>query len=134
MVIDASVAFKLIFDEPGTSAATGWASRVEFVAPVLLHAEVANAIWKRVHRGEIGSGASVPQQLQKLGRVVRTIEEVPYMPRAVELAIELDHPVYDCVYLALAEAEGDRLLTADRRFVKAVAGTPYAERVEELGV
>lgn len=132
MVIDASVAFKLIFDEPGTSAAIAWASRVEFVAPVLLHAEIANAIWKRVHRGEIRLGASASQQLQKLGRVVRTIDEIPYTPRAVEIALELGHPVYDCIYLALAEAQGDRLLTADRRFLKAVAGTPYAEQVEEL--
>jgi predicted nucleic acid-binding protein len=36
--------------------------------------------------------------------------------RAAELADRLDHSVYDCLYLALAQAEGDVLLTADTAF------------------
>jgi predicted nucleic acid-binding protein len=35
-------------------------------------------------------------------------------PRALELALNLDHPVYDCFYLALAEAETAQMVTADR--------------------
>jgi len=39
--------------------------------------------------------------------------------RALELAIELDHPIYDCFYLALAERERCPLVTADKRLVAA---------------
>lgn len=35
---------------------------------------------------------------------------------ALALAQELDHPVYDCLYLALVEREKRPLVTADRRF------------------
>lgn len=36
---------------------------------------------------------------------------------ALRLGCDLDHPVYDCVYVALAEAEEAELLTADRELV-----------------
>ena len=35
---------------------------------------------------------------------------------AVRLALALDHPVYDCVYLALAHRIGAMVVTADLRF------------------
>ncbi|MCT4364708.1 MAG: type II toxin-antitoxin system VapC family toxin [Synechococcaceae cyanobacterium MAG-AL1] len=34
---------------------------------------------------------------------------------ALALACHLNHPVYDCLYLALARREAATLLTADRR-------------------
>ena len=36
------------------------------------------------------------------------------------LAVELSHPVYDCVYLALALQRGMQVVSADRRFVNVV--------------
>ena len=47
-------------------------------------------------------------------------------PEGVALARELDHPVYDCFYLALAEREGVQLLTADARLIGRLAGTARA--------
>jgi predicted nucleic acid-binding protein len=40
---------------------------------------------------------------------------------ALRIAISLQHPVYDCFYLALAQAEDCPLVTADQRFLRAVA-------------
>jgi predicted nucleic acid-binding protein len=37
---------------------------------------------------------------------------------ALALACHLDHPVYDCLYLALARREAAQLLTADQRLEK----------------
>lgn len=44
---------------------------------------------------------------------------------AVRIAIELGHPTYDCMYLALAIRIGTAVVTADKRFVSAVARTRY---------
>ena len=39
---------------------------------------------------------------------------------ATRLALTLGHPVYDCLYLALAVREKTRLITADRQFARVV--------------
>ncbi len=51
---------------------------------------------------------------------------------AVRPALALDHPVYDCVYLALAHRIGATVVTADRRFMSAVAPTEHGESVVTL--
>jgi predicted nucleic acid-binding protein len=37
---------------------------------------------------------------------------------ATSIAIELDHPAYDCVYIALAAASSWRFVTADDRLLR----------------
>lgn len=133
MIIDASVAFKLVVEEPGSEEAIAWAARSELVAPTLIHSEIGNGLWKRVQRRELADDEQIGERLADMARYIRTIDETPLMPRALQLAIELGHPIYDCVYLALAEAQEDELLTADARFVKAVHGTKHQGRVRELG-
>ena len=44
---------------------------------------------------------------------------------AARLAVDLDHPVYDCFYLALAVQEQYPVVTADARFHEKVRGHPY---------
>jgi predicted nucleic acid-binding protein len=53
-------------------------------------------------------------------------------PRAVAIAGQLDHPVYDCFYLALAEAEQADLVTADMRLVGRVRATSWEQRTVSL--
>ena len=48
---------------------------------------------------------------------------------AVRLALALEHPVYDCLYLALAHRIGATVVTADRRFANAVAPTEPVDSV-----
>jgi predicted nucleic acid-binding protein len=133
MIIDASVAFKLVVEEPGSAEAIAWIGRSELVGPMLVHAEVANALWKRVRKKELADDGEIEARLADLTRYIRTVDETMLIPRALRLAIDVAHPVYDCVYLALAEALDDMLLTADRRFLRAVAGTLHESRIRELG-
>ena len=51
---------------------------------------------------------------------------------AVRIAIELGHPAYDCMYLALALRIGTEVVTADKRFISAVARTRYKPVVVPL--
>lgn len=48
------------------------------------------------------------------------------------MAAALRHPVYDRLYLALAEAEEATVVTLDRRFVGVVAASPLQKRVMHL--
>jgi predicted nucleic acid-binding protein len=54
------------------------------------------------------------------------------MTAACRLAIDLNHPAYDCFYLAMAIAEDIPLVTADRRFLTACMASPHAGRVRAL--
>ena len=52
---------------------------------------------------------------------------------AARLAIELDHPAYDCIYLALALERGVPFVTADQRLLRRAAQSAYASSLLPLG-
>jgi len=47
------------------------------------------------------------------------------MPAAARLAVDLDHPVHDCLYSALAIQVQRPMVTADRRFGGLVHRHPF---------
>lgn len=127
-VIDASVAIKWFVEEDLTEAALRLLEREEpFCAPDLIVAEVTNIAWKKVIRGEIerGQASDIMDSIQESSVMLHS--SVPLNARALEIALDLKHPVYDCLYIACAEAVGDGcMVTADGRLCAAVADTAYA--------
>jgi predicted nucleic acid-binding protein len=119
VVIDASVALKWVLDEPGQEAADALLDE-ELVAPSLMLIEAANALWRRSRRGEI-SGEEARERLAELQGAPVTIVPIEHdLLAAADLANTLGHPVYDCLYLALALRENTHVVTADSRFHAAV--------------
>jgi predicted nucleic acid-binding protein len=132
-VVDASVALKWFVSENGSEPAVRLLnSGRPIVAPDLVLAEVCNAAWKSWRRGEIDPAQLNQVSIDAAGAFQRLVPLDRLIRRAVAIAAELDHPVYDCLYLALAEAEDAPLITADRRLVRIARGTPFADRVEPL--
>ena len=126
-VVDASVAVKWLVEEDHSDEAIGLldgGSRL--VAPALLFAEAANALWAMRRRGEISA--------EDMSDAVDTLRAAPVsLPTpmlelaaaASRLGTDLDHPVYDCFYLALAIQTQYPVVTADQRFHDKVRGHPY---------
>lgn len=56
----------------------------------------------------------------------------PVIARASEFSLDLDHPIYACFYLELAERENLTPVTADARLSEA-AGRLVGVRAEGLG-
>jgi predicted nucleic acid-binding protein len=131
MVIDASIGVKLIVPEEDSAKAIEAVAQGDAIVPTLFHIEVANAVWKKVRKGEIELAPILPY-LTGLQELAQTIAEAELVERATEIAVELGHPIYDCIYLALAETSDKQVLTADQRFLSAVGGTRYSERVVSL--
>jgi predicted nucleic acid-binding protein len=50
----------------------------------------------------------------------------------MDLARCLDHPVYDCVYLALAEREHPALVTADQRRLRRFSARKLGVSIVDL--
>jgi len=134
VVSDASVVVKLLTPEQDSDRADLLIRRHDLVAPELLLAELGNTIWSRVHSGlDMDIAAELLASALDLPLDLRSIR--PLMARALAIATAADHPVYDCIYLALAESLNVPLVTADQRFLGAlsranlqtVAVTPLAD-------
>jgi predicted nucleic acid-binding protein len=126
-VVDASIAVKWVVEEADSEAAARLLEgEAVLLAPDLLYAEAANALWALSRRGDVAP-ADVREALAVLADVPLHIASSmrQLMPAATRLAQDLDHPVYDCFYLALAVQQQYPLLTADRRFQAKVRDHPY---------
>lgn len=132
-VIDASVAVKWFVEEPGSVAACAvLSSGAVLLAPDLALIEASNTAWKKVIRGEMTQeqGEAMVQALPLY--FDRLVHMDALIIRAYALAHQLAHPVYDCLYLALAEQESARLITDDQRLIKVVSRTEFRKRVRSL--
>lgn len=126
IVVDASVALKWFLPEPDSAVAEDLLEGNDtLVAPTLIVSEVCNAIWKRLRRGETTAQHAdwVPDHIGTVGMVL--IPDETLAPLAMQIARRLDHPVYDCFYLALAEQRNATMVTADRRLIRRVSGTEW---------
>lgn len=128
--IDTSVAVKWFVAEQDQDKAERLIGQ-SLIAPDLFLAEVSNVAWLKWRKKEIGIEQAIAGQ-QLAMSFVEMVPSSIFAPRALELAIELDHPVYDCFFLALCESMEIVLITADKRLIARCAGTPFAGMLELL--
>jgi predicted nucleic acid-binding protein len=132
LVIDASVAVKWLIAEMHSNVARALADAgTDLIAPDLILAEVANALWRSVRMGRLTSSAAARAVDVLPPAFSRLVSAEPLLRRAFALAASIDHPVYDCLYLALAEREAADLVTADARLI-ALGRTLPGLRVRSL--
>lgn len=118
-VVDASVGIKLFIEEAGSAdadrlfARLGEESAARFYVPDLFFVECANILWKYVRNyGYLSENARKDiQDLQSLNLL--SVSTADLLPKALDLALAYDLPVYDACYLALAEQLKLPLITAD---------------------
>ena len=136
VVVDASVVLKWCLPEPESRLARSLTSRF-LHAPDLLLVECANVFWRKVRVGDLTASQADHVFRILCGAPVTFHETTPSLSaRALEIALRLGHPPYDCLYLALAlELNADQLITADDRFASAAAAGPasWARVVCRLG-
>lgn len=131
-VIDASVALKWVLDEPGEAEAISLLSD-KLYAPELMLVEAANALWSRARRGHLTEGQAELRVRQIQAARVEWTRDPRDLTTALSLSFALQHPVYDCVYLAVAIRENTQVVTADMRFIRALSLDPaLAARVRPL--
>jgi predicted nucleic acid-binding protein len=128
MIIDASVAFKWLVEEPDSYVAISWLSLDGLKAPPIIYAEAGNALAKRIRGHELKADGAA-DNLLRLARMLSIIDDQPHLGRALDMAIALDHSFYDCLYLAIGEALGEQLLTADTKFAAKCATSEWAALV-----
>jgi predicted nucleic acid-binding protein len=122
LIVDASVVMKWFVDEPLHENARRLLKTGESLhAPDLLVAEVGNIAWKKANRGEIG--------WEQARKIARSLRDSPIslqasgelLDRALQLALSIKHPVYDCLYLACTEHLEGTFVTADEKLTRILA-------------
>jgi len=137
-VVDASVVINRVVASQSMAAdARSLFARLDdnpplrMVAPDLLYAECANALWKYV-RFAGADGTVAAAHLRYILRLQIEVMETPLLvERALELAGTHGTNVYDACYVALAESAGCPLVTADQPLVRRLAGAAIS--VQWLG-
>jgi len=113
LVVDASVAVLWTLAQRDSEKAAALRGQGDLIAPSLIVAEIGNAIWKAVRRGDLPAREARTALDLALGPLSALVPLEELHERALELSIELDHPIYDCFYLALAERERTPLVCVD---------------------
>ena len=93
---------------------------------------MANAVWRKVRLDQVSRAAA--------GQLLATMSDMPVRwhadeticADAIRLAIAHGRPVYDLMYVALAQRLGVRVVTADQRMVNALASTDHGDLVVPL--
>lgn len=137
IVVDASIAAKWLLAETDTVAALQFVAdhRRELAGPDLLFVEVASAIVRRANENK----ALVQDSLRALdkwttGWEARAVAAYPTtsarLSAAGRLALQLGHPLADCIYLALAIELDCDLATCDAKFARKAGAV--SQRVRQL--
>jgi len=132
-VLDASVVVKCLIDETGSEAARRTvAAHPHWIAPDLIHLEVASVAVTAVRRGliERSAGEAVMSALRSL--VVETVASEALARSAFRLAATHGFSAYDAAYLALARERDCSVLTADRRLCTRAEAAGLRDLVELL--
>jgi predicted nucleic acid-binding protein len=133
LVIDANIAAKWYLPESDSEAAEAlFEEGSDFHAPIFLATEFSNIFWKHSVAGrtsmEIWRIAS--RQLKKAIPFWHGDEQLH--EQALDIAIAHKHPIFDCIYLALAIHIDGIVVTADRQFCNQFENTKYGDRVVAL--
>jgi predicted nucleic acid-binding protein len=120
VVVDASIAFLWFANEPDRWGADQLLETDSpLLAPDLMAVEATNAWWKKHRRREM-ERVDVEQAVTNLLALgIGWTPSAALLPSAARLAVELGHPVYDCLYLALAVSHAAPIATADERLQQA---------------
>lgn len=133
IVLDASVAVKLVSQEHDSDIAVDRvASASAIIAPDWIMIEVLHALWKKDHASPDAletANAAVAALMQMIDRIVPARELVS---DALTMSHSLPHPIYDCLYLALARIENAVVLTADAKFALVAEKAGRGSEIERL--
>jgi predicted nucleic acid-binding protein len=123
IIVDASVAVKWLVSEAGSEEAAALLEQ-RLGAPALWLSEASNALWAKVMRRQLSADEARGQAADLADAPMTTIALPGLLPAAMRMALELEHPIYDCIYLAAATQSDTYVVTDDRRLFQRVTPHP----------
>jgi predicted nucleic acid-binding protein len=115
MIIDANLAVYWFVETPLTKSASALLDRSDLVAPGVIEIEIVNSLAKYLRAGLIAAAELRKAMVEVRNAFSEFVADRQLLDAATEIALAHKHPVYDCLYLALALERREPLATADRR-------------------
>lgn len=132
LVVDASVAAKWGFPEESHEQAAALldvalAESGVLMAPDLILSELGNLVLTKIRSGEVTreDGEAVFEDF--MSAPIELVPSSELAREALALGLTTKCSFYDGLYLALAQAFKVQLVTADRKLLRRLQGTPLAE-------
>ena len=133
IIVDASVVMKWFVEEELHAEANRLKQVfAQLAAPDFMLLEVANIAWKKVRRSELSAAEAMAIGADLRSSPLLLLSTAALIDDAVAMAIEIEHPVYDCLYLAAALCQRGICITADRRLCTRIASNRFADHVLPL--
>jgi predicted nucleic acid-binding protein len=130
VVLDASLVFPLLVEEDKSLLAQEiYANSVEHLVLDFLHIEVSNAIASAIRQRRITTSQASKAQIELVSLLPITATASQYLDAAFALALEINHPVYDCLYAIAARENDATLATCDVRFARKLDPELYRVQV-----
>lgn len=124
LVIDPSIALKCLLPEADSEAALGVVDAAQLTAPDWLAAECAEVLAARVRAGELDRERAAAALADVEILPISWVRDAELVAAAFDIATEINRPIQDCLYLALAVERNVQLLTADRSLLAALERFP----------
>jgi predicted nucleic acid-binding protein len=119
LVIDANLAFKWMWDEDNSPLAVRLLDGRALVALKFIMTELANIFWLKVNAGLIRiEGAQQRLATFQNGPVLLRPDQ-GVLENAFQIATEIGHSIYDCMYLALLDEVAFEFVTNDKGLIVA---------------
>jgi predicted nucleic acid-binding protein len=130
VVLDASIIFPLLVSEEKSIVAREiYAKSQDVIFLDFLRVEIANGLASSVRRRRFDQSYAA-EAMEKLDRLIpRSTDSAQFVTAAFALALEINHPVYDCLYAVVASENNATLITCDAKFAAKLDRVKYSVQV-----
>jgi len=132
VVVDTSVVVQWFAPERGTPIAELLLGRDDLAAPDILLVETANVLRKKLRDGQIQHEQAVAAIAFLKARMSQLVPFDELLARAFEIAVQVGHPIYDCMFLACAEKLDGVVATRDAPLVSRASAAGFSHIVRLL--
>lgn len=133
VVVDASVAAKWLFLEPGSEEALHILESFEhFIVPDLFRIELDAIITKKLRRRELTIDEAMAKKMEAGRFPLQVVSYHSIRDTAFDLSSTLPVTLYDATYIATALVRKGIFVTADERLVHGCSTTPLNKRVQSI--
>jgi len=137
LVLDSSVAVKWVLPEIDSDKAESLRNAYRqniyvLLSPDVFPVEVGHALTRAERQLRINVGDAEDLWNEVMADAPQLVPYLPLMPGAMRISSVHRIGVYDCLYLALAEQEGCKLVTEDARLSSLKAQFPFILSLADL--